>query len=139
LAQPLQLLYAPNWLFLLPGSLLIVGLGLVFWLFPGPRHLGRHPDVHHVFGMMFAKLGAQVIPGLFAKVFSYAERFSHNQRSLERWLRRVKLEDGLVMGGTLACSGAEVHSGLWKWQPATLAPSSDRAVILSPVVFLECR
>ena len=32
-----MLLYAPNWLFLLPGiSLLMFGLGLVFWLFPGP-------------------------------------------------------------------------------------------------------
>jgi len=83
-----MLLYAPNWLFLLPGiSLLLVGLGLVFWLFPGPRHLGHVTiDVHTMlFGMMFALLGAQIISiGLFAKVFSYAERFSQNQRSLGR-------------------------------------------------------
>src|SRR5260370_20268193 len=33
-----MLLYAPHWLFLLPGALLVVGgLALVFWLFPGPR------------------------------------------------------------------------------------------------------
>ena len=55
-----MLLYAPNWLFLLPGiSLLMFGLGLVFWLFPGPRHLGRVTfDIHTMlFGMMFALLG----------------------------------------------------------------------------------
>jgi hypothetical protein len=136
-----MLLYAPNWLFLLPGiSLLIVGLGLVFWLFPGPRHLGHVTlDVHTMlFGMIFALLGAQVISiGLFAKVFSYAERFSQNQLSLERWLRRVKLEDGLVIGGTLACSGAGgAFWLLWKWA-ATDFGSFDqiRSVILFSLLF----
>src|SRR5258708_6958052 len=33
-----MLLYAPNWLFLVPGGFLMaLGLGLVFWLLPGPR------------------------------------------------------------------------------------------------------
>ena len=82
------------------------GLGLVFWLFPGPRHLGHVTfDVHTMlFGMIFALLGAQVMAiGLFAKVFSYSERFSQ-QRSLERWLHRVKLEHGLLIGGILTLS-----------------------------------
>src|SRR5437868_14095658 len=35
-----MLLYAPNWLFLLPGAALVaVGLFLVFWLLPGPRQI----------------------------------------------------------------------------------------------------
>src|SRR5580704_6991304 len=35
-----MLLYAPNWLFFLPGiSLVALGLALVFWLLPGPRIL----------------------------------------------------------------------------------------------------
>src|SRR5882762_7506312 len=103
-----MLLYAPNWLFLLPGiSLLLAGLGLVFWLLPGPRRMGHVTfDVHTMlFGMIFALLGAQVVAiGLFAKVFSYSERFSQ-QRSLERWLHRVKLEHGLVIGGILTLIG----------------------------------
>src|SRR6201998_1576865 len=34
------LLYAPNWLFLLPGgSLVMLGLFIVFWLLPGPRRV----------------------------------------------------------------------------------------------------
>ena len=105
-----MLLYAPNWLFLIPGALLsLVGFGLVFWLLPGPRQVGQVIfDVHTMlFGMIFALLGVQVIAiGLFAKVFCYAERFSPNQRSLERWLRRVKLEQGLLLGAFLAMVGA---------------------------------
>ena len=60
-----------------------------------------------LFGMLFSLLGAQIISiGLFAKVYSYAERFSPNQRSLERWLSRVKLEHGLMLGTLLALLGA---------------------------------
>jgi hypothetical protein len=56
---------------------------------------------------LFSLLGAQIISiGLFAKVYSYAERFSPNQRSLERWLSRVKLEHGLILGAILAFTGA---------------------------------
>src|SRR2546430_6565527 len=104
-----MLLCAPNWLFLLPGAFLFaLGLGLVFWLFPGPRQVGKVIfDIHTMlFGMMFALVGAQIIAiGLFAKVFSYAERVSNNHHSLERWLRRVKLEHGLGLGGILNVGG----------------------------------
>ena len=105
-----MLLYAPNWLFVGPGTVLLTfGFGLVFWLLPGPRSVGLVTfDIHTMlYGMIFALLGAQVISiGLFAKVYSYAERFSPNQRSLERWLNRVKLEHGLILGTVLAIMGA---------------------------------
>jgi hypothetical protein len=100
---------APNWLFLLPGStLLVLGVALVLWLLPGPRKLGATVvDVHTMlFGMTFALIGAQIVAtGLFAKVFSYAEQFSRSQPSLEKWLRRVKLEHGLLLGITLIFFG----------------------------------
>jgi len=136
-----MLLFAPNWLFLLPGvSLLGFGVGLVFWLFPGPRHLGHITiDVHTMlFGMMFALLGAQIVSiGLFAKVFSYAEKFSQNQRSLERWLRRVKLEDGLVVGAGLALGGAGgAFWLLWKWAASDFGPFDQiRSVIFFSLWF----
>jgi hypothetical protein len=105
-----MLLYAPNWLFVAPGGfLLLLGLGLVFWLFPGQQPVGRVIfDIHTMlYGMIFALLGAQIISiGLFAKVYSFAERFSPNQRSLERWLSRIKLEHGLLLGGGLMLIGA---------------------------------
>src|SRR5271157_5679371 len=35
-----MLMYAPNWLYLMPGGLLLFcGLVLTFWLAPGPRRL----------------------------------------------------------------------------------------------------
>jgi len=131
-----MLLYAPNWLFIVPGCLLLLlGLGLVLWLFPGPRQVGRVVfDIHTMlFGMIFALLGVQIISiGMFAKVFSFAERFSPNQRSLERWLSRVKLEHGLILGAGLLLTGA---SGcvwlLWKWAAGNFGRFDE----LRPVVF----
>ena len=72
-----MLLYAPNWLFLLPGSALVLaGLALVFWLLPGPRQISSHVvlDIHTmIFGVIFTLLGVQILSiGAFAKVFSTA-------------------------------------------------------------------
>ncbi len=103
------LLSAPNWLFLLPGSLLVAfGIGLVLWLLPGPRFAGKVGlDVHTMaLGMMLALLGVHIISiGLFVKVFSYTEKLSRNQRTLESWLKRVTLEHGMLLGGALAGMG----------------------------------
>src|SRR5438105_12917098 len=109
------LLFAPNWLFLLPGSLLVAfGIGLVLWLLPGPRFAGKVGlDVHTMaLGMMVALLGVHIISiGLFVKVFSYTEKLSRNQRTLESWLKRVTLEHGMLLGGALAVMGfaGETH------------------------------
>jgi glycosyltransferase involved in cell wall biosynthesis len=104
-----MLLYAPNWLFLLPGGLLLLaGLALVLWLMPGRRYIGHVSlDIHTMlFAMMFALMGMQIISiGLFAKVFAYSERFNPQQAVLERWLKRVKLEHGLLVGGVLVTIG----------------------------------
>jgi glycosyltransferase involved in cell wall biosynthesis len=115
------LMYAPNWLFLFPGGvLLVLGLALVLWLLPGRRWVGGtlSLDVHTMlFGMMFALLGMQIISiGMFAKVFAYSERFHPKQAGLERWLTRVKLEHGLLVGGALALVGLIGNSAVfWSW------------------------
>jgi glycosyltransferase involved in cell wall biosynthesis len=119
-----MLMYAPNWLFFLPGAALVaVGLFLVFWLLRGPRQIAPHVilDIHTmIFGVIFTLLGAQIISiGAFAKVFSYAERFDRNSLSLPRILRRVTLESGLLLGGTLFLGGfAECAWVVWKWAAA---------------------
>jgi hypothetical protein len=97
-------MYAPNWLYLIPGSLfLFCGLALVFWLLPGPRRLpsGVILDIHTmVFGVIFTLVGAQILSiGAFAKVFSYAARFDRGTISLKRFLKRTTLETGLLVGG----------------------------------------
>jgi hypothetical protein len=137
-----MLLCAPNWLFLFPGTtLFVIGVAIVMWLLPGPRHIGRAVvDLHTMlFGMMFTLTGAQIISiGLFAKVFGFTERFSRGQRSLEHWLRRVSLEHGLIAGILLTLAGG---SGalwlLWKWIASGFGPLYHvRVVIFLSLCFL---
>jgi glycosyltransferase involved in cell wall biosynthesis len=123
-----MLLYAPNWLFLLPGGLLMaMGLALVFWLLPGPRTILHSVvlDVHTmIFGVIFTLLGAQILAiGAFAKVFSYAERFDRNTVSLKRVLKRVSLEKGLLLGGLLFVGGfAGCAYIAWQWAANGFGP-----------------
>ena len=104
-----MLLYAPNWLFVGPGATLAaVGLALVLWLYPGPRRVGGVEfDIHTMFfGMIFVLLGAQIVSiGLFARVFSFSERFTSTGPSLEGVLKRVTLETGLLAGLALTLVG----------------------------------
>jgi glycosyltransferase involved in cell wall biosynthesis len=123
-----MLLYAPNWLFILPGGLLVgAGLALVFWLLQGPRTVGHNVvlDVHTmIFGVIFTLLGAQILAiGAFAKVFSYAERFDRNTVSLKRVLKRVSLEKGLLLGGVLFAAGfAGCAYIAWQWAASGFGP-----------------
>ncbi len=131
-----MLLYAPNWLFLAPGGFLMaLGLGLVFWLLPGPRWISPRVglDVHTMlFGMIFTLLGAQIIStGLFAKVFSYAERFDRGGISLKRALRRVKLEHGLLLGAALAVAGFLGDIWVfWQWAASGFGPLHQMRMVI---------
>jgi len=123
-----MLLYAPNWLFFLPGALLIaVGLAIVFWLLPGPRAITPRVtlDIHTmIFGVIFTLMGAQILSiGAFAKVFSYAERFDRGTVSLKRVLRRVTLESGLLLGGLLFLAGLAGCAWVtWQWVSSGFGP-----------------
>jgi len=103
------LLYAPNWLFLLPGAVLVTsGFGLVFWLLPGLRTAGKVGlDIHTMaLAIMLALVGIHIISiGLFVKMFCYTEKLAPNQKRLARFLKRVKLEYGLLLGAALAAAG----------------------------------
>ncbi len=129
------LLYAPNWLFLLPGSFfLLAGLTLVFWLLPGPRHISQVTlDVQTmIFGVIFALLGVQILSiGAFAKVFSYAERFDTGTISLKRMLRRITLESGLLLGVALFMAGFCGCAWIaWKWAASGFGPLYETRGVL---------
>jgi hypothetical protein len=131
-----MLLYAPNWLFLLPGaSLVLFGLFLVLWLLPGPRQISPHVvlDIHTmIFGVIFTLLGVQILSiGSFAKVFSYAERFDRNTVSLKRVLRRVTLETGLLLGGVLFLAGFAGCAWVsWQWARSGFGPLAQVRQVL---------
>src|SRR5713101_8154145 len=131
-----MLLYAPNWLFLLPGaSLVLSGLFLVFWLLPGPRQISPRItlDIHTmIFGVIFTLLGVQILSiGSFAKVFSYSERFTHGTVSLRRILSRVTLESGLFLGGALFLAGfAGCGWVTWKWAASGFGPLQEVRQVL---------
>ena len=132
-----MLLYAPNWLFLLPGAAFMLGgLLLVFWLLPGPRTLTSRItlDVHTmIFGVIFTLLGAQILSiGAFAKVFSYAERFDRSGTvSLKRALKRVTLESGLLLGGALFLIGfAGCAWVTWQWVDSGFGPLAQVRQVL---------
>ena len=103
------MLSAPNWLFLLPGfALAALGFGIVMWLLPGPAFAGRvQLNTNTIsLAMMLILLGAHIFSiGLFVKVFCYTERLSRNQTGLVRWLKRLKLEHGLLLGAGLLVLG----------------------------------
>jgi hypothetical protein len=139
-----MLLYAPNWLFLVPGaSLIAVGLALVVWLLPGPRRVSTNVtlDLHTmIFGVIFTLLGAQVLSiGAFAKVFSYSERFDRGGVSLKRVLKGVTLEMGLLFGGVVFLAGFAGCAWIaWHWATNSFGPLYEirKALFWSMWVFL---
>ena len=131
-----MLLYAPNWLFLLPGAaLMLAGLFLVSWLLPGPHQISSQVtlDIHTmIFGVIFTLLGAQILSiGAFAKVFSYAERFDRRSVSLRRMLKRVTLEKGLLLGGALFLVGFAGCAWVsWQWAASGFGPLHEIRQVL---------
>ena len=104
-----MLLYSPHWLFLYPGAALaLVGLAVVAWLLPGPRHVGGvELDVHTMlYGALAVLIGVQALGfAIFSKTFAAAEGLlpeSARQRWFHRW---ATLEAGLVVGGLLVAAG----------------------------------
>ena len=130
------LLYAPNWLFVLPGTfLLLIGLFLVIWLLPGPRRVTPHVTLDlqtMIFGVIFTLLGVQILSiGAFAKVFSYAQRFDTGTISLKRLLRRISLETGLLLGGAVFLAGFSGCAWIaWKWVANGFGPLYEIRAVL---------
>ena len=100
-----MLLYSPSWLYLVPGSImLLLGVIGMLVLATGPSDVfGRTWQIHTMLGFVALTLiGAQVIQlGVFARTYA---RVGIGERDplLERLGRHVRLEHGLLVGGGLA-------------------------------------
>jgi hypothetical protein len=100
-----MLLYSPSWLYLLPGSLLLVlGFAGMLALASGPVDVfGRTWQIHTMLGFVAMTLiGAQIVQiGLFARTYARVQ-IGERDLLLDRLGRRLRLEHGLLAGGVLA-------------------------------------
>jgi glycosyltransferase involved in cell wall biosynthesis len=103
------LLMCPRWLFLIPALLLLVlGLGIMAWLTPGPRIIGGVGfDVHTLLlGSLCAILGSQVLwLWLHAQIYAWTSGLLPPDRVSPRLFQRFRLERWLITGVILLASG----------------------------------
>jgi glycosyltransferase involved in cell wall biosynthesis len=99
-----MLLYSPSWLYLLPGSvMLLLGLIGMVVLATGPIDLlGRTWQIHTMLGFVAMTLiGAQVVQlGVFARTYARV-RIGERDELLERLGRHLQLEHGILFGTAL--------------------------------------
>ena len=104
-----MLLFSPNWLFLVPGSLLFGGGLLAFFITSiGQLSLLGHTfDIHAMlFFTAFILLGFQILSTwVFAKAFSVREGLIHGSRLLDRFSGIVSLERTLMIGSIFFLMG----------------------------------
>jgi len=104
-----MLLYSPRWLFFYPGLLLVLlGVAVDLWLFPGPRRVGSITfDAHTIlYAAMAILIGFQAICfGLFARTFAVTEGLLPEDALLNVFFRAFSLETGLVVGALLVMGG----------------------------------
>ena len=104
-----MLMYSPRWLFLYPGTFLILlGLAVSVWLLPAPQTVhGVVFDVHTLlYGFVSMLLGFQLVAfSLFAKVFAISEGLLPEDPRLNRAFRYITLETGLGVGALLIALG----------------------------------
>ena len=99
-----MLLYSPSWLYIAPGSvLLLLGVAGMVVLATGPVDVfGRSWQIHTMLGFVALTLiGAQVIQlGVFARTYALV-RIGEHDPLLDRLGGRLRLEHGLLVGGGL--------------------------------------
>lgn len=132
------LLYSPRWLFLYPGTLLmLLGLAVGLWLLPGPRKIGNiNFDVHTLlYAAIAVVIGFQTINfAVFTKIFAISEGLLPEDPRLNKLFRYVSLETGLVLGGTLFWAGLLFSIYIVKFWEARAFGSLDPFVTLRIII-----
>ncbi len=104
-----MLMMSPDWLFVLPGFLLLLcGVLLVGLLLPGAWQVrGVTLDVHAMLlGMAIILIGTYLLLlGAFVKAFTYSEGLDVLGGKFASLLTRVKLEHGLLLALAFTVSG----------------------------------
>ena len=129
-----MLLFSPRWLFLIPGTaLLLLGLLTTLVLEVGPRRIGHVDfDIHTMLVAGFVSLlGYQaIIFAFFSKTFAVAEGLHPLKTRLNQIPRFVNLEFGMVAGLVLFFAGILVLGGaIWSWRSAGFGVLDPRATM----------
>ncbi len=123
----MMLLYSPNKVFFLPGSVLLA-LGLLIHLavLLGLVRFGGRPasSVTAIFATIFSVVGFEILSlGLHAKTYSWSRRFDRDNRVLGAFYARFKLEGGLLVGAGLVAIGAGILAvNVAEWLRSDLLP-----------------
>ena len=128
------LLFSPRWLFLYPGlALLAAGVALTTALYFTPLHfLGAGLDIH---SMLYASAGALLglqlcLFALFARVSAQGAGLLPRHPTLDRLLRAMTLERGLLFGLAVAFSGfAWSAAAFWQWRETGFGALDPRAMM----------
>ncbi len=118
-----MLLFSPNWLFLLPGLLLMLaGLAGASLLMASPIH------IHHVrlgidsliyFAFMIIAGFQSVLFAVLSRVYAVQERLYPPGRAYHYFFRHIRLERGLIAGLLLVVAGfAMTADALLEWRHA---------------------
>jgi glycosyltransferase involved in cell wall biosynthesis len=136
----LMLVYSPNFLFVLPGTLMaLLGAIIMITVFAHVSLFGHSFFIHTlVAGSMLVIVGTQVVGlGLCGRaygVFNLGER----DRWLERMQGRFRLEHGLLLGGVLTLAGLAMGGVIvGRWVARGLGSlSEERLAILSATAII---
>jgi glycosyltransferase involved in cell wall biosynthesis len=123
----MMLLYSPNQLFLVPGSVLVsLGLLLHVAVLLGLVRFGGRPaaGVTAVFATVLSVVGFEILSlGLHAKTYSWSRRFDHDNRFLSGFYSRFTLETGILVGLGLALAGLAILATIVvEWVKSDLLP-----------------
>lgn len=139
-----MLLYCPQWLYLVPGCVLMMfGALLGAWLWTGPKRVGGvELDVHTMFyAAAMVIIGFEAVAfSFFAKVFAISEGLLPESPRLTKLFKYVTLEVGLIAGTTLALGGLVGSvAAVWGWGRHSfgqLDPSQTLRTVIPSVLAL---
>ncbi|MGA3010698.1 MAG: glycosyltransferase family 2 protein, partial [Terracidiphilus sp.] len=137
-----MLMYSPRWLFLYPGSLLIlIGLAGCIWLLPGLRAAhGFGLDVDELlYAFASVLLGFQLVAfAIFTKVFAISEGLLPEDPRLDRAFNYITLETGVGVGGlliALGLGGSIIAATVWAKTNFSPSDAGYMLRIVTPSVF----
>ena len=128
------LLYSPQWLFLIPGILLmVVGVVVSALLISGPLHIGATTfDVHTLlFSSGVALIGFQFV--LFyglTKVFTVENGLLPKSNKYDNLFRSITMEKGLILGFLLMLVGVILSFNAYtNWQEINFGDITNNGIL----------